>query len=40
LLDNGGQLIVRHGTYVYEIFFIGDGKLVLEALYRKVNQLL
>lgn len=34
-----GVIIARQGNYVYDISFISDGQLVLDALYRQVTQL-
>ncbi len=34
-----GVIIARQGNYVFDISFSRDGRLVLEALYRKTAQL-
>jgi hypothetical protein len=38
-LTGMGVIIARQGKYVYDISFIRDGQLVLDALYRQVTQL-
>jgi|LFRM01.1.fsa_nt_gb hypothetical protein len=38
-LTGMGVIVARQGNYVYDISFISDGQLVLDALYRQVTQL-
>ena len=38
-MTNGGVIIARQGNYVYDISFVSDGQLVLDALYNKVSKL-